>query len=161
MEIRDPTDGTKKFPKNFVKGTVTTRINAKPTKIELEKDAVLPPKNFAPRIIPVNTLPECMKTFKEYVKAGTVKRLEPGKVPLVVSPTFFLTKPDGVSQRLLTDFKKLNEIVKTKSVHFPSTHEVIQRLPKDAKYHMVVDLKDGFFQQKTRKRVNPAHMFLF
>ena len=151
----------KKFPKNFVKGTVTTRINAKPTKIELEKDAVLPPKNFAPRIIPVNTLPECMKTFKEYVKAGTVKRLEPGKVPLVVSPTFFLTKPDGISQRLLTDFKKLNEIVKTKSVHFPSTHEVIQRLPKDAKYHMVVDLKDGFFQQKLAKESTLLTCFSF
>ena len=50
---------------------------------------------------------------------------------------------------------------RTKSVHFPSTHEVIQRLPKDAKYHMVVDLKDGFFQQKLAKESTLLTCFSF
>ena len=41
------------------------------------------------------------------------------------------------------------------------TLEVIQRIPKDAKFHMVVDLKDGFFQQKLAKESTLLTCFTF
>ena len=100
----------RKFPDNFISGTPTTRINANPTTIELVKGAELPPKVFSPRAIPIHHLHECKKAFKQYLDAGVVRKLKANEIPLVINPTFFLPKADGVRQRLLTDFKKLNEI---------------------------------------------------
>merc|ERR1712035_166297 len=92
----------KKFPENFVEGAVTTRINAKPTTIELKKDAPLPTKCVKIMTIPLHKLEACIAAFKEYVDAGVVERVTDSS-PLCLNPTFFVDKDKG-RQRLITDF---------------------------------------------------------
>ena len=74
----------------------------------------LPPKVHSPRSIPLHHLDECMKAFKGYVEAGIMK-----------------TKTDNV----ISDFKKFNKIVKTTPTTFPSSNDIIARIPSYAKVH--------------------------
>ena len=139
-----------KFPENFVEGAVTTRINAKPTTIELKKDAPLPTKCVKIMTIPVHKLEACIAAFKQYVDAGVVERVTDSS-PLCLNPTFFVDKDQG-RQRLITDFSELNKVVLTTPRQFPSIKNIVEQMPADAKYHIVFDLKDGFYQQKLTKK---------
>ena len=58
---------------------------------------------------------------------------------------------DKGRQRLITDFSELNKI-ETTPRQFPSINNIVEQMPADAKYHIVFDLKDGFYQQKLTKQ---------
>ena len=100
--------------------------------------------------IPVHKLEACIAAFKQYVDAGVVERVTDSS-PLCLNPTFFVDKDQG-RQRLITDFSELNKVVLTTPRQFPSIKNIVEQMPADAKYHIIFDLKDGFYQQKLTKK---------
>ena len=49
------------------------------------------------------------------------------------SPAFFVPKADGIKMRLVTDYTQLNKYVKRPVHPFPSTRDILQAIPKEAK----------------------------
>ena len=62
------------------------------------------------------------------------------------SPAFFVPKADGIKMRLVTDYTQLNKYVKRPVHPFPSTRDILQAIPKEAKIFAKLDAVHGYFQ---------------
>ena len=59
---------------------------------------------------------------------------------------FFVPKADRKRVRLVTDFTALNKFVRRPTHQFPSTQEIIEAIPSDAKLFCKLDAVHGYFQ---------------
>ena len=62
------------------------------------------------------------------------------------SPAFFVPKADRKRVRLVTDFTALNKFVRRPTHPFPSTREIIEAIPPEAKPFCKLDAVHGYFQ---------------
>ena len=62
------------------------------------------------------------------------------------SPAFFVAKKDSNKVRMVTDFTNLNKYVKRPVHPFPSSEEIMQAVPPDAKFFAKMDAVHGYFQ---------------
>ena len=62
------------------------------------------------------------------------------------SPAFFVPKADGIKMRLVTGYTQLNKYVKRPVHPFPSTRDILQAIPKEAKIFAKLDAVHGYFQ---------------
>ena len=62
------------------------------------------------------------------------------------SPAFFVPKADGIKMRLVTDYTQLNKFVKRPIHPFPSTRDILQSIPKEAKIFAKLEAVHGCFQ---------------
>ena len=62
------------------------------------------------------------------------------------SPAFFVPKGDKIRVRLVTDYTELNKHV-SRPVHlFSHTNEILQAIPREAKFFAALDAVHGYFQ---------------
>ena len=62
------------------------------------------------------------------------------------APGFFVPKPNGTSVRLVTDYTKLNKLVKRPIHPFPSATEIMQSIRENAIFFAKLDAVHGYFQ---------------
>ena len=75
--------------------------------------------------------PESNKTVTELIER---KVIAPVYEPTTwCSPAFFVLEADGKRVRLVTDFTALNKFIRRPTHPFPSTREIIESIPPDAK----------------------------
>ena len=73
--------------------------------------------------------------------------ITPGNEPTTAcSPAFFVPKADSKRVRRLTDFTTLNKFVRRPTHPFPSTREIIEAIPPEAKLFCKLDVVHGYFQ---------------
>ena len=94
--------------------------------------------------MPKHYKPESKKTIKELIERQVIA---PVKEPTTwCSPAFFIPKADGKRVRLVTDFTALNKFVRRPTHPFPSTREIIEAIPPEAKLFCKLDAVHGYFQ---------------
>ena len=76
------------------------------------------------------------------------------------SPAFFVPKADGKRVQLVTDFTALNKFVQRLTQPFPSTREIIEAIPPDAKLFCKLDVVHGYFQLALDERSSKLTTFL-
>lgn len=105
--------------------------------IEFKEDSDLPKPG---KMIPLSRLEEV--TLDEFEK-GELRdgKIRPSKSS-VASPCFYVKKADG-GLRLVTDYRKINEITKSDKFPLPLRGDLIEKL-KDAKIFTKLDLRWGF-----------------
>ena len=62
------------------------------------------------------------------------------------SPAFFVVKPDGKNVRMVTDFTRLNSVIKRPVHPFACVSEILQTIPASAKFFAKMDAVNGYFQ---------------
>ena len=109
-------------------------MNCDPMSITLQPDAI----------------PICVTTARvkeNYNRVDRTKGHQPGREPTTrCSPAFFVPKADGKRVRLATDFTALNKFIQRPRHPFPSTREIIEAIPLDAKLLCKLDAVHGYFQ---------------
>ena len=114
-----------------------------PMKIKL-KGNVTPKKVTAARRVPLKYEEEANKVVNELIDKGIITPVD--KATDWCSPAFFVPKGDKIRVRLVTDYTELNKSV-VRPVHpFPSTKEILQSVPADAKIFCKMDAVHGYFQ---------------
>ena len=76
------------------------------------------------------------------------------------SPAFFVPKADGKRVRLVTDFTALNKFIRRPTHPFPSTREIIEAIPPEAKLFCKLDAVHGYFQLALEERSSKLTTFL-
>ena len=71
-----------------------------------------------------------------------------------------LDKADGKRVRLVTDFTALNKFVKRPTHPFPSTREIIEAIPPEAKLFCKLDAVHGYFQLALDEQSSKLTTFL-
>ncbi|QRV96825.1 Retrotransposable element Tf2 protein [Ceratobasidium sp. AG-Ba] len=105
--------------------------------LSFKEDAELPKPA---RVYPLSPIESC--TIKEFID----QELADGKIRLskspIPSPRFFVKKKDG-SLRLVTDYRKINEITIPDQFPMPLQVKLVDQV-KNAKIHSQLDLRWGF-----------------
>ena len=114
-----------------------------PMRIHLLQQAI-PKKVTTARRIPKRYKKVANEEVKKFVRDGIIKRVE--ETTDWCCPAFFVPKADGVRVRLVTDFTELNKYVKRPVHLFPSSMDIIQSIPPEAKYFIKFDADNGYFQ---------------
>ena len=76
------------------------------------------------------------------------------------SPAFFVPKADGKRVPLVTNFTALNKFVKRPTHPFPSTGEIIEAIPPEAKLFCKLDAVHGYFQLALDEQSSKLTTFL-
>ena len=116
---------------------------APPMKIKLV-DKPVPKKVTTARRIPMRFEKEAGNMVGGLIDTGVIKRYEGNSD--WCSPAFFVPKPDNVRVRLVTDFTELNKYVKRPVHLFPSSSDIMQAIPPEAKLFAKFDAVNGYFQ---------------
>ena len=96
------------------------------------------------RKVPIRFQEEANKTIKELLDKGVIT---PVTTPtLWCSPAFFVPKADNKRVRLVTDYTALNKHVQRPTHPFPSSRDIMQSIPADAKVFAKMDAVHGYFQ---------------
>ena len=114
-----------------------------PMHISLKK-GVAPKKVTSARRVPLRYEKEAAKTVQELIKKGVITPVS--ETTDWCSPAFFVPKADKVRVRLVTDYTDLNKHVKRPIHPFTHTQEILQAIPKEAKYFAKLDAVHGYFQ---------------
>ena len=96
------------------------------------------------RRVPKHYEPESKKTITELLERQVIAPVD--EPTTWCSPAFFVPKADGKRVRLVTDFTSLNKFVLRPTHPFPSTREIIEAIPPDAKLFCKLDAVHGYFQ---------------
>ena len=116
-----------------------------PMRIELDHSKNIEPKKVENcRKLPIHWEDEADKLVKQLLKDDIISEVHEATSDWV-SPAFFVQKPNG-KLRLVTDFTQLNKYVKRPIHPFPSAAEIVQRIPKGAKYFAKLDAIQGYHQ---------------
>ena len=120
-----------------------TPMATAPMSIKLT-DGAKPRKVTTARQVPLRFQDEAVKTVKDLVEKGVIKRVS---VPTDwTSPAFFVPKPDNKRVHLVTDYTSLNRWVKRPVHPFPSSRDIMQAIPANAKVFAKLDCVHGYFQ---------------
>ena len=114
-----------------------------PMKINLTANAI-PKKVTTARRVPLKFEEEAGKVVEELIQKGIITRVD--ETTDWCSPAFFVPKGDKIRVRLVTDYTELNKSVKRPVHPFPSTKEILQSIPADAKFFCKMDAVHGYFQ---------------
>jgi hypothetical protein len=115
----------------------------KPMHIELVDGPIKPFRATATRQIPLRYQKEAGSALKNLIDSGIITPVnEPTDW---CSHAFFVPKPNG-KVRLVTDFTQLNKFVKRPVHPFPSTKDILQSIPADAKFFATLDAVHGYHQ---------------
>lgn len=106
-------------------------------KIELIKDAPLPPRSWPYRLTP-DQIEEAGKQLKELEEMGMI---EDSSSPIAV-PLFFVQKKDG-TQRMVINYRKLNDITVKDAYPLPNMEELLE-VARGAKVFSKFDLKFAY-----------------
>ena len=128
-----------------------------PMSISLQADAI-PICVTTARRVPKHYEPESKKTITELLERKVIAPVE--KPTTWCSPVFFVPKADGKRVRLVTDFTVLNKFVQRPTHPFPSTREIIEAIPPDAKLFCKLDAVHGYFQLALDKKSSKLMTFL-
>ena len=116
----------------------------KPMHVYLKTENIKPVRVSAPRKVPIRYQAEAEKTIKDLTNRGVIVAVtEPSQW---CSPAFFVPKADGTRVRLVTDYTALNKYVKRPTHPFPSSRDIIQAIPADARVFAKFDAVHGYFQ---------------
>ena len=138
--------------------TLSDELNPSPKKcapmsIKQQADAV-PIFVTTARRVPKHYEPESKKTITELIERKV-------KEPTTwCSPAFFVPKADGKRVRLVTDFTALNRFAQHPTHPFPSTREIIEVIPPEAKLFCNLDAVNGYFQLALDERSSKLTTFL-
>ena len=110
------------------------------------------------RRVPKHFEPESKKTVNELIERGVITPVE--EATTWCSPAFFVPKADGRRVRLVTDFTGLNKYVRRPTHPFPSTREIIEAIPPEAKLFCKIDAVHGYFQLALDERSSKLTTFL-
>ena len=114
-----------------------------PMHISLKGEAT-PKKVTTARRVPLRYEKEADKTIKELIKKGVITPMN--QTTDWCSPAFFVPKGDKIRVRLVTDYTELNKHVKRPVHPFTHTREILQAIPKEAKFFAKLDAVHGYFQ---------------
>ena len=118
-------------------------ITDSPMRIHLKDDAI-PKKVTTARRVPLRYEAEANRTVQKLIKRKVIAPVS--KTTEWCSPAFFVPKGDKIKVRLVTDYTHLNKYVKRPVHPFPSTKEILQAIPADAKFFAKLDAVHGYFQ---------------
>ena len=103
-----------------------------------------PFKTLSARRVALRYEEEAAKTIEELIKKRVITRVN--ETTEWCSPAFFVPKGDKIRVRLVTDYTELNKHV-SRPVHlFSHTTEILQAVPKEAKFFAALDAVHGYFQ---------------
>ena len=78
----------------------------------------------------------------------------------MVQPSIFVPKGDNIRVRLVTDYTELNKHV-SRPVHlFSHTTEILQAVPKEAKFFAALDAVHGYFRLRLNQESSMITTFL-
>ena len=113
--------------------------------IELDTSREIRPKKVHTcKKLPIHWEVEAQKLIDQLVSDGVIEKVTE-ETSDWVSPAFFVPK-SGNKLRLVTDFTHLNKYVKRPVHPFPSATEIVQRIPKGAKFFAKLDALQGYHQ---------------
>jgi len=115
-----------------------------PMRIHIDPNTkVLPIRVTRSRQTPVHIQPAAAKLVQELIKGGV---FEPVDYPTEwCSPAHFLDKGDGRA-RMVIDYRRLNLCIKRPHHPFPSSLDLIQKIPAGSKFFAKLDAVHGYFQ---------------
>ena len=119
-------------------------MNAPPMKIYLHKDNYRPVRTTTARSVPKRFEAPAKRAVQDLIKKGVITTVS--SPTEWCSPAFFVPKSDGKSVRMVTDFTKLNLHVDRPVHPFPSSAEIVQAVPPEAKIFAKMDAVHGYFQ---------------
>ena len=96
------------------------------------------------RLVPKHYEPESKKTVTELIDKGVITPVN--EATTWCSLAFFVPKADGKRILLVTDFTAQNKFVRRPTHPFPSTREIIEAIPPEAKLFCKLDAVHGYFQ---------------
>ena len=104
-------------------------------------------RKWKPRVYPLSyqEQQELDKFLEENLANG---RIRPSDSPLA-SPVFFIKKKDG-SNRLIVDYRKLNDLTIKNTYPLPRIDELIQKW-KGCKYFTALDIRSGYYNIRMRE----------
>ena len=118
-------------------------MNVPDMHIYLCENAV-PYRISTPRQVPLHFQEEAERTILKLLEAGVIIRVEGPE--LWCAPAFFVPKADGISVRMVTEFKSIKKFV-IRSVHpFPSVQDIVQCIPAGTAFFAKMDAIHGYFQ---------------
>ena len=117
-------------------------IPGPPVSVEA-KETPLKPYYRKPYRIPLALMDEAKAEVQSYVNQGILKPILDSPWG---SPTLFLRKPNG-GLRVVTDFRKVNEMLRRKPYPMPKTDEMFQSMD-GFDYASCLDLNKGFYHLK-------------
>ena len=104
---------------------------------------VRPCRILTSRQVPVHMKVEADKLIKELLISGVIVKVD-GPTDWI-SPGHFVPKPDG-RVRLVTDYTRLNLMVKRPVHPFPSSIDLMKRVDPASKFFCKLDAVHGYFQ---------------
>jgi len=120
-------------------------MKGRPMKIVLkDEEQVKPLKILTSRQVPVHMAEMADKLVEELVRTKVlVFEKEPTDW---ISPAHFVPKPCGKKVRLVTDYRRLNQVVDRPVHPFPSANDLIRKIHPDSKIFCKLDAIHGYFQ---------------
>jgi hypothetical protein len=113
-----------------------------PMKIKLTRDVIPKRVNIARRV-PLRYAKAAKDVMSDLMKKKVITRVE--EPTDWCSPAFFVPKGNG-KVRLVTDYTELNKFVKRPIHPFPSTRDILQAIPSEARVFAKMDAVHGYFQ---------------
>ena len=123
----------------------------------LDKDSRALPCRTGRRV-PKHYEPELKKTITELPERQVIAPVD--EPTTWRSPAFFVPMVDSKRVRLVTDFMALNIFVLRLTHTFPSTREIIEAIPPDAKLFCKLNAVHGYFQLALDERPSKLKTFL-
>ena len=119
-------------------GTLGLARGVSPVTLDLKEGT----KPIQSRAIPIpqSKVQNVMKDIDELVQLGVIERTKPTEWSF---PSFVVPKKDG-TDRIVTDFRKLNEKLNRKPFPIPTLNELIHSL-HDFTYVTLLDLRKGYY----------------
>ena len=100
-------------------------------------------KCLTARRVPIHLEEEARKEIQSLVDQGVI--IKQNDVTEWISPSFFIVKPSG-ALRLVTNFRRLNQLVERPVHPFPTASEISGRIPFESKVFAKFDAMKGYYQ---------------
>ena len=126
-----------------------------------ENKKIVPEKISVPRRTPLHWQKMAKKLIQDLLEAGVI--VEVTEVTEWINPAFFVDKPGTIPQkiRLVTDYKKLNEVVERPIHPFPTPVNIIESIENTPDIiYAKLDLVHGYFQMSLDERSSYLTTFL-
>ena len=118
-------------------------MKSPPMHIHLNDNKEKPLRISTARQIPKHLQADAKAAVENLIQKGVIKRIDTPTTRC--SPAFFVPKADG-GVRMVTDFTNLNKSIDRPVHPFPSSAEIMQSIPPDAKFFAKLDAVHGYFQ---------------
>jgi hypothetical protein len=143
----------------FDESAITT-MQGGPMHIYLDRESpsYRPSRTLTARPIPLHFQEEAAKTLNLFIKSGVIQKVD--HPTEWISPAFFVSKPDGIRVRLVTDFTSINRFI-SRPVHpFLCPQDIIKGILPASKYFITLDAVQGYYQVPLDKESSDLTTFL-